>query len=103
MTSAYGRRGPLTAASRMVAVPGLAAVVLVLGLVTAGPASASLPGADAALTRAPYLTDLTQTSVQVNWATNAQYTGVVEYGHREAARPIRSSPASWAHRSRLAR
>jgi chitodextrinase len=80
MMPAHGRRWPLTAASRMVAVPGLAAVVLALGLVTAGPASASLPGADAALTRAPYLTDPSQTSVQVNWATNAQYTGVVEYG-----------------------
>src|SRR2546427_4048064 len=67
-------------AGRMVAIPGLTAVVVALGVVAAGPAAASLSGANAALTRAPYLTDLTQTSVQVNWATNAQYTGVVEYG-----------------------
>jgi len=67
-------------AARIVALPGVTAVVLALGVLTAGPASASLSGANAALTRAPYLTDLTQTSVQVNWATNAQYTGVVEYG-----------------------
>ena len=67
-------------AGRMVAIPGLTAVALALGVATAGPASASLSGANAALTRAPYLTDPTQTSVQVNWATNAQYTGVVEYG-----------------------
>jgi chitodextrinase len=43
-------------------------------------AQAGLPGASAVLTRAPYLTDLTQTSVQVSWATSAQYTGVVQYG-----------------------
>jgi chitodextrinase len=69
-------------AGRMVAIPGLTAVVLALGVVAAGPASASLSGANAALTRSSYLTDLTQTSVQVSWATNAQYTGVVEYGPR---------------------
>jgi chitodextrinase len=59
----------------------LAAVFLAaLGVVAARPASASLSGASSVLTRAPYLTDLTQTSVQVSWATSAQYTGVVEYG-----------------------
>ena len=59
----------------------LAAVVLaVLGLLVASPADAALSGASALLTRAPYLTDLTQTSVQVNWATSTQNTGVVQYG-----------------------
>ncbi len=48
--------------------------------VTSTSASAALSGASSVLTRAPYLTDLTQTSVQVSWATSAQYTGVVEYG-----------------------
>jgi chitodextrinase len=43
-------------------------------------AKAGLTGASAVLTRAPYLTDLTQTSVQVSWATSGQYTGVVQYG-----------------------
>ena len=50
------------------------------GCVVASPADAALPGASALLTRAPYLTDLTQTSVQVSWATSAQNTGVVQYG-----------------------
>ena len=48
------------------------------------------------LTRAPYLTDLTQTSVQVNWATSAQYTGVVQYGppgNCTANSPSRRVPA----------
>jgi chitodextrinase len=59
----------------------LAAVVLaVLGLLVASPADAALSGASALLTRAPYLTDLTQTSVQVSWATSTQNTGVVQYG-----------------------
>ena len=59
----------------------LAAVVLaVLGLPVASPADAALSGASALLTRAPYLTDLTQTSVQVSWATSTQNTGVVQYG-----------------------
>jgi chitodextrinase len=69
-----------------------AACLSALGLLAAPPAlaahasqaapavSAGLPGASAVLTRAPYLTDLTPTSVQVTWATNAQYTGVVQYG-----------------------
>jgi chitodextrinase len=48
--------------------------------VTSTSASAALSGASSVLTRAPYLTDLTPTSVQVSWATSAQYTGVVEYG-----------------------
>jgi chitodextrinase len=56
------------------------AVIAAVGVATAAPASAALPGASSVLTRAPYLTDLTQTSVRVNWATSAQYTGVVQYG-----------------------
>jgi chitodextrinase len=43
-------------------------------------ARASLPGASGELTRAPWLTDITTSSVQVNWATTTQNTGVVEYG-----------------------
>ena len=37
-------------------------------------------GVSSQLTRAPYLTDLTQTGVQVSWATASQYRGAVEYG-----------------------
>ena len=55
-------------------------VIVAISLVTARPASAALSGASSVLTRAPYLTDLTQTSMQVSWATSAQYTGVVQYG-----------------------
>jgi fibronectin type 3 domain-containing protein len=56
--------------------------VLVAGfsVVAARPAAAALSGASPVLTRAPYLTDLTQTSVRVSWATATQYTGVVQYG-----------------------
>jgi hypothetical protein len=59
-------------------------VVVALGggtVVFAGTeAMAALPGADARLTRAPYLTDLTASSVQVTWATSTQHRGVVKYG-----------------------
>jgi chitodextrinase len=57
-----------------------AAISVALGVLGASPAWAALPGASSVLTRAPYLSDLTQTSVQVNWATSVQTTGVVEYG-----------------------
>jgi chitodextrinase len=67
---------------RLIIVP--VAVAAALGAaVTASPAAAaptSLPGGSAVLTRAPYLTDFTQTSVQVSWATSTQNTGVVQYG-----------------------
>src|SRR5712691_11926141 len=46
----------------------------------AGSALASLPGASSLLTRAPYLTDLTRTSVRVSWATSSQSRGLVEFG-----------------------
>jgi hypothetical protein len=49
-------------------------------LVLPAVARASLPGASAELTRAPWLTDLTSSSVQVSWATTTQHAGVVEYG-----------------------
>jgi chitodextrinase len=55
-------------------------VIAGAGVAAARPASAGLSGASSLLTRAPYLTDLTQTSVRVTWATSAQYTGVVQYG-----------------------
>ena len=42
--------------------------------------AAGLTGASSQLTRAPYLTDLSQTSVTVNWATSTQTTGAVQYG-----------------------
>jgi len=54
---------------------------IVAALMTGASAgAATFQGFDPQLTRAPYLTDLTATSVQVNWATSTQTTGVVEYG-----------------------
>ncbi|HUZ36170.1 MAG TPA: fibronectin type III domain-containing protein [Streptosporangiaceae bacterium] len=60
----------------------LAAGMLVAGGLLALPATAlaSLPGASSELTRAPWLTDLTTSSVQVSWATTTQNKGTVEYG-----------------------
>jgi chitodextrinase len=55
-------------------------VIAAVSVAVAPRASATLSGASPVLTRAPYLTDLTQTSMRVNWATSAQYTGVVQYG-----------------------
>lgn len=45
-----------------------------------GGAVAGLPGARKLMTRAPYLTDLTKSSVRVNWATLTQSHGIVKYG-----------------------
>src|SRR5258708_3733650 len=47
---------------------------------TGGSAWADFSGGAAALTRAPYLSDLTSSSVQVSWATTTQNRGVVRYG-----------------------
>jgi chitodextrinase len=58
-------------------------LLLALGtsaLILAQPASATLAGAATQLLRAPYLTDLTATSVTVNWATTTQTKGIVKYG-----------------------
>jgi chitodextrinase len=65
------RAGPIVVAG---------ALIQTVAMTAATPASATLPGTNAALTRAPYLTDLTATSVQVSWATSAQNTGVVQVG-----------------------
>jgi hypothetical protein len=55
-------------------------VVAVTLLASPSAALASLPGASALLTRAPYLTDVTSSSVSVTWATTTKNTGVVTYG-----------------------
>jgi fibronectin type 3 domain-containing protein len=65
---------------RTIAVLIGAAAIATPGLIAGSPALASLPGASSLLTRAPYLTDLTTSSVQVSWGTSAQYRGVVQYG-----------------------
>jgi len=68
------RRGHLIRATLALALGASAA------LAVAGPAHAELPGASAQLTRAPYLTDLTTTSVQVSWGSTGQSRGSVRYG-----------------------
>lgn len=66
---------------RLIVFPAsLAAIGAVVAAHPAAAAPAGLAGASAVLTRAPYLTDLTQTSVQVSWATSTQNVGVVQYG-----------------------
>ncbi|WP_225805343.1 metallophosphoesterase family protein [Streptomyces sp. NK15101] len=56
----------------------LGALAAALGAPTA--AHADLPGASPVLTRAPYLTDLTPTSVRVTWATATRSRQTVRYG-----------------------
>jgi hypothetical protein len=59
----------------------IAIVALVVGAVT-GSVLVQPAVADAAaeLMRAPYLTDVTATSVTVNWATTSKTKGIVKYG-----------------------
>jgi chitodextrinase len=68
------RAGQIRALIAVVAVP-----TVVIGL-AGSPARAAFTGGLAGLTRAPYLTDLTTSSVQVSWATSTQNHGVVRYG-----------------------
>jgi hypothetical protein len=49
-------------------------------VITVLSALAALPGASPLLTRAPYLSDLTTSSVQVSWGTATRTAGAVEYG-----------------------
>jgi hypothetical protein len=77
----------------------LACALVQAAVVTAsGGAYAGLPGARKMLTRAPYLTDLTTSSVRVSWATRTQNRGVVEFGivgrplNKTAISPQRGSP-----------
>ncbi|HEU5356644.1 MAG TPA: metallophosphoesterase family protein [Actinocrinis sp.] len=58
------------------------AAVLTAAVTLAFPAAAraALSGESGQLTRAPYLTDLTAASVNVNWGTVAQSRGSVSYG-----------------------
>jgi chitodextrinase len=63
---------------RRVAIVAVLSVLLVGS--TASAARAALPGASSALTRAPYLSDLTASSVEVSWANTTQSRGSVRYG-----------------------
>ncbi len=79
--AASGSRVPSSrTAHRLAAVVGAGALALsvLASPVTAG--ASVVAGVSSELTRAPYLSDLTQSGVQVSWATASQYRGVVEYG-----------------------
>ena len=56
------------------------ALVQAATVALSGSALAGLPGASGQLTRAPYLTDLTGSSVRVSWGTRSQSRGLVEFG-----------------------
>src|SRR5258708_37737561 len=56
------------------------ALVQAATVALSGSALAGLPGASSQLTRAPYLTDLTGSSVRVSWGTRSQSRGLVEFG-----------------------
>ncbi|MEU0400120.1 fibronectin type III domain-containing protein [Streptomyces sp. NPDC006197] len=58
----------------------MAALAAVMTAAQSGTSFADLPGADPQLTRAPYLSDLTSGSVQVNFATTTRSTVRVRYG-----------------------
>jgi hypothetical protein len=66
--------------------PRTGRIVLACALVQAaavglsGSALAGLPGASSDLTRAPYLSDLTRSSVAMSWGTRSQSRGLVEFG-----------------------
>jgi chitodextrinase len=78
--SVMARRQPRRAARALIAACATLIATGALFLTGPPPASAAVTGFDPQLTRAPYLSDLTQTSVQVSWATASQFQGVVEYG-----------------------
>ena len=77
----HRRSGPFRRPTRVAPVLLLALTALISALITAmaQPASAALTGTAPQLMRAPYLTDLTSTSVTVNWATTTSTKGIVRY------------------------
>src|SRR3954451_8167054 len=67
---------PRTAA---LSIAALVAITTAVAL-PAGAAHAGLPAASAQLARAPYLSDLTGTSVRITWAMSSQSRGTVSFG-----------------------
>jgi hypothetical protein len=61
-------------------VAAVAAIAVTGALLEPGAASAEFSGFAPELTRAPYLSDVSQTGVRVNWMTTTQTRGVVKYG-----------------------
>jgi hypothetical protein len=67
----------------VLAVMGTVAAVPLTSATAAGPGPIAVTpfgGANATLTRAPYVTDLTQTGADVNWATTSSTPGSLEWG-----------------------
>ena len=84
MGLAGGRRVARRQSVSMVAAAALALVVSLAGVPTAHAASADVPvgvtpysGFKPTLTRAPYVTDLAQTTAYVNWATSSSTPGSI--------------------------
>jgi Purple acid Phosphatase, N-terminal domain/Calcineurin-like phosphoesterase/Fibronectin type III domain len=72
------RSNPARRSWRRVAV--VAVVSLPLGVLSATSSSAAFTGASPQLTRAPYLTDATSSSMQATWATTTQSKQTVKWG-----------------------
>jgi chitodextrinase len=66
--------------SRRVLAPLLLVAAIGLGTIGIAIASGAAVVYGPSLTRAPYVSDLTQTSAEVNWATNTATLGSVEWG-----------------------
>jgi fibronectin type 3 domain-containing protein len=71
---------PIRRTRRRAALAIAIGVLAGVGVVVAQPTAALAAAFSSTLTRAPYLTDLTATSVRVNWATTTQTKAVVKYG-----------------------
>ncbi len=86
MTSGVDSRRPWrlwSLAAALIAVVATVAVLPILPATAAGPgpiAVTPFSGYNALLTRAPYVTDLTQTSADVNWASTSSTPGVLDWG-----------------------
>ncbi|MDA8372667.1 MAG: fibronectin type III domain-containing protein [Actinomycetota bacterium] len=74
------RKGSAGWARRPAALVGAGTLALSSFALPQAASASVVGGVSPELTRAPYLTDVTQTGVQVSWATASQYRGVVEYG-----------------------
>ena len=77
------RRRVLPALVTVAAVMATVAVVPLTAATAAGPgpiAVTPFAGFNSTLTRAPYVTDLTQTGADVNWATTSSTPGTLEWG-----------------------
>lgn len=72
---------PTRTRRRVASASGLLCALAAIGAALPRGAAADTPVYSTQLTRAPYLTDLTATGVQVNWGSTAQNRGTVSYGH----------------------